>query len=88
MLFVTHKTDGCHPVVRCYVCDKNVLGVDGAVVVYERVAEGETLRVVIAHPGSCQAVVMRTLENALGPPHSLDLRDYLGRLAEARAVTC
>jgi hypothetical protein len=89
MLYVTHKSGRCHPVVRCHVCDKTVRDVGDAMVVYPAsIDEGHTVRVCIVHAGACLDQVTETLANEHGSPQSLPLDEYLSRMRESDEVSC
>lgn len=89
MLFVRHDNGECTPVVRCHVCNQDIVDTSSAFVVYPHFDEPhQTFRVAIAHAGSCHELLVNTLGNDLGPPQTLPLEDFLGRLQALRHVAC
>lgn len=85
MLFMT---GGDQPVLRCAICDKPILAAASAVVVYPRgIRPGETHRVCLAHPGSCQTQAQSNLENEDGLGLVMTLLAYGDRLRGASSAS-
>jgi hypothetical protein len=89
VLFIRHQDGECIPVVKCHACNQTIVLTSQAYAVYARSTDADTtFRIAISHGDGCLHLLERTLSNDLGPPHCLDLDDYLDRLQAARTVSC